>query len=473
MTPALGPPSTPQPPKFNLLHTLLQCEKDLLSRFSFAQDPGNALWYYQNGRYGPGGEGLIEKELYNTFKASPHRMHWQPQHANRIITAAKLDSPSLWDKPAWTTLNLQNCQLHWNGRSWDKLSHNRGWLSPLQLAVNYDPSAECHAWRQLIKELLPDEDPDFTFKLIASLITPSTNNNQQAYLCLGEVGGEGKSTYIKGIQSFLGPDACITRSLQSLEENRFATAGLQGKLVLLDSDMETRVFKTTAVFKQIVTQDSVQCEYKGGKLFSFNPFCKVLMASNLVPRSQEGGNAWSRRWCIIPFSKILPPDKRRPPSEIDALLSHPTELSGLLNDVLPFVAPIALNGLTTTAEWATMITQESYWHDYAEAWIRQSFEHRQDHLLPPAEAYRRYCDWCEQKGRSQFTRKAFRSLVEKLYPRTIFDYRPSASSGLDRPPLLEASSLQILAPHHHIQNYAILSLDGLCVGSLLGENRFL
>lgn len=431
------PPQTPaeRPPKFNLNFVLLEWEKYLLATHHFAVDKGNALWRYENGRYVPNAEGYIAAWLYEKFKSSPDRMHWHPSHSTRLTTAAKLTAPLLWDRPQWTTINLSNCQLQWSGTRWDKMSHNAGWLSPLQLNVAYDPTADCPNWRQFIADLLPDEDPEYTFKLIASLICTARDNTHKAYLFLGETGGEGKSTLIHAIQNLLGPDAYVTRSLQSLESNRFATVDLQGRLALIDADMDTRPFKSIVTFKRIVTQDTIQAEYKGGEQFSFAPYCKVLMASNRVPVSQEGGHQWERRWSIIPFKKNLPFAKRRPPSEMNALLTNPTELSGVLNAALPYIADIAQRGIQTEATWADMISQEGYWHDFSEAWARQSFEYRLDSLMLPSEAYRRYTSWCESRDRSPLSKSAFKTLVGRMHPGTLFDVRPSPGStpGAERP----------------------------------------
>lgn len=426
----------PEFPKFNLAAKLVALEKRMFQTQSFALDQGNKLWRFHEGRYIPDGEHWIRTFVYDCFTTmESERIHWRPEHANRLVHAATYSptTPRLWEAPPWTEINVKNGILKYmGGDRWQKHQSHASWLSPLQIAAEYDPTCTCPNWDQVIADILPQQDPEFLYKLIAWLICTAPNNNQQAVLFLGEHGGEGKSTLIKAICHLLGPSAAIVRSLDSLETNRFATADLQGKLALIDPDMSTQIFRSISVFKAIISQDPIQGEYKGGSIFTFTPHCKVLVGSNRNPASAEGGNAWERRWLTCPFDRILPLEKRLPPSEIHQLLTDPHELSGVLNRALRHIPTIATNGLVLTPEWKAMLEERGPSHDPLNHWLKSRLVPDPDGVVYKEQFYHEYQGWSEGQGRAAVSNEALGRRIIKLFP-SVITSKPVNSKGARQP----------------------------------------
>lgn len=414
---ATGVPSD-KPPKLNLPEFLYEIEKGLLTHYSFARDPGGALWYFDGQRYAPTAADFIGQYTLKCFRQnSLAKLAWNPAHDRHILRAIYLQSPFLWEYPPPTQLNLLNGILDLRSPTPTLTSASSHWLSPIQLNVQYDPYAKCPHWDAYAHDLLPDEDPNYLYKLVAWLISSGPNNSQQAVLWLGETGGEGKSTGIKALQHLLGPQACVSRSIHSLEENRFALAGLLGKLVLVDSDVATKPLREIENFKKIVTQEEIQGEYKGGAIFGFTPRVKVIMAGNRMPLSEEGGHAWIRRWNICPFYKKLPPDKRKPPVEMHDILTHPTELSGLLNKALPFIPEVLRYGIVPTPEWKEMQENLGASHDPTEEWILSNFVYKGEAAsISVDSAFEIYRQWNATTRRSRLTKEGFVAALLKAFP---------------------------------------------------------
>jgi len=78
-----------------------------------------------------------------------------------------------------------------------------------------------------------------------------------------------------------------TKSLYQLEENRFASAYLYGKLANVFSDLPVLHSETTSTFKQITGEDYIDGEHKHGEQFHFKPSCRLLFSAILPLQSRD------------------------------------------------------------------------------------------------------------------------------------------------------------------------------------------
>ena len=83
---------------------------------------------------------------------------------------------------------------------------------------------------------------------------------------------------------------------------------LAGKLANIGDDISNEFLqgKTIAVFKKIVSANSIKAENKGQDVFFFKPYTKLLFSANTIPRMQSKGfSAIKRRLAIIPFNAVF------------------------------------------------------------------------------------------------------------------------------------------------------------------------
>ncbi len=127
--------------------------------------------------------------------------------------------------------------------------HNPDFLSPVQVAAAYDPTAACPAIDRFLGDRLLEECVRVTHELAAYLLTPD-NALQRAFMWLGP-GGTGKSTSLGLYRAFLGPENVSSVALHQLEEDRFAAADLYGRLANVFADLDARVLRASSIFKSI------------------------------------------------------------------------------------------------------------------------------------------------------------------------------------------------------------------------------
>lgn len=263
----------------------------------FAIGPDDQLFRYEQGRYVP----KAAQWIHGWFKSFlvQHRLSelWRPDQANRLVSYLQIGQPMLWPAPPSHLINLENGIL--DLRSLMMLDHSPGWLSTIQLPIQWDPSAPTVEWDNFILSLFPADAVQFAYEIIGSCLVP--NPDIQEIPFLSGSGSNGKSTFIEALCGLLGNSNVSRISVPDISENRFAAAGLEGKLLNVDTDVEIGRWKSVAPLKKITGGDGIRAENKGEKAFDFKPFCRLLLSGNELPDSKDVTHGFFRRLLIVPF----------------------------------------------------------------------------------------------------------------------------------------------------------------------------
>jgi len=202
-----------------------------------------------------------------------------------------------------------------------------------QLPYDYDPGATCEAivkWLKNTQENNWDRTQVLRAWLRAVLLGCS---DIQKFVEIVGPGKSGKSTYSNLAHALVGDENAMISSLEHLEKNRFETANLYKKKLLLFNDVE-RYGGSVSVLKAITGRDLIRNERKfqagSQKPFKFNGL--VMITANEPIQTTDPTSGLARRRLTIPFDKpftggsreqktlIDMDDKGRPFGEFAALL---------------------------------------------------------------------------------------------------------------------------------------------------------
>ena len=148
-----------------------------------------------------------------------------------------------------------------------------------RLSVSYraDAPAPEH-WLCFLSELLEPEDIPALQEYLGYCLIPSTKG-QKMLMLIGK-GGEGKSRIGVMMNAIFGLNMNTT-SIQKVENSRFARADLEGKLLMLDDDLDMNALTKTNYVKSIVTaQGKMDLERKGKQSYQGWMFARLLAFSN-------------------------------------------------------------------------------------------------------------------------------------------------------------------------------------------------
>ncbi len=156
-------------------------------------------------------------------------------------------------KPQLDRIHLQNGTYFLDERGFvpeKELCLNR-------LPVEYQPDAPAPTkWLEFLDGLLIPEDILTLQEYLGYLLIPSTK--AQKMLVMTGKGGEGKSRIGLLLKKLFG-EASHSESILRIETNRFASANLEYKLVMVDDDLNMVALPETRNIKSIVTAEDRLC----------------------------------------------------------------------------------------------------------------------------------------------------------------------------------------------------------------------
>ena len=195
-----------------------------------------------------------------------------------------------------------------------------------RLPVKYDPKAtNPDRWLTFLHELLDDADIPTLQEYLGYCLIPSTKG-QKMMLIVGK-GGEGKSRIGLVLKRLMG-DAASNGSVQKVENNRFARADLERRLLMIDDDMDMNALPKTNYIKTIVTAEAkLDLERKGVQSYQRDIYARFLCFGNGALTSlYDHSDGFFRRQLIL-TTKDKPADRTDDPFLVEKMCA---ELEGIL-----------------------------------------------------------------------------------------------------------------------------------------------
>ena len=169
------------------------------------------------------------------------------------------------------------------------------------------------------------------------------NELRKSFFLLGEK-RNGKSTFLDMVSTLLGEDNTSNLDLCEIGD-RFRTAELTGKLANIGDDINDEWVSNTAIFKKVVSGDTVTVERKGKDPFKLRSFAKFFFSANSLPRLGRGkdSRAVLDRLVIIPFdAKFSKEDKDYDPF-IKYKLREEAVMEALIANAIPALRDVLID----------------------------------------------------------------------------------------------------------------------------------
>ena len=282
-----------------------------------------------------------------------------------------------------------------------------------RLPVEYQPDAPAPTkWLEFLDGLLIPEDILTLQEYLGYLLIPSTK--AQKMLVMTGKGGEGKSRIGLLLKKLFG-EASHSESILRIETNRFASANLEYKLVMVDDDLNMVALPETRNIKSIVTAEDRLCiERKNKQAVQGLLYVRFICFGNgnLVAAHDDSDGFWRRQ--------ILITVKDRDPARVDNpfLIEELSEESpGILLWMLEGLHRLLANRYQFTISERSIQNLEAAMADsdnltqfmQASAYVRfkPDTEERSTYL------YRAYTKWCEDNLESPVPQKKFSQFLLK------------------------------------------------------------
>ena len=313
------------------------------------------VYIYRNGVYSPDGEGYIKKECEKRMGIHPlitrNKLSEITEHFKRstFCTRDILNSDV-------NIINIRNGLLNLQTR--ELKPHTPEFHSTVQIPVKYDNSKDCPHIKKFLSEIHNPEDIPIIQEFFGYCLY-TEYPVQKAFLQYG-MGANGKTVEQELLKTLIGKSNCSNISWQSLEDERFARSSLEGKLVNMFDDLQSRGIESTGNFKMLTGSGTIGAEKKFKDNYSFVNFAKLIFSTNKPPRvSNEDSYAFWRRWVIISYPNQFTDELGNRDPNLIKKLTTDDELSGLLNYALDGLQRLLKNSKFSYSKTAEE-TQDEY-----------------------------------------------------------------------------------------------------------------
>lgn len=195
-------------------------------------------------------------------------------------------------------INVMNGML--NLKTLELMDHDAAYNSINQIPHEFVPDFHYGGTvtEEFLTELLTASDDLIMFLEYAGYCM-TKDTRQQKFLIIKGPGGIGKSELIHLVERTVGAENTASLSIQNTND-RFSPAFLIGKLLNSNADISSELMNDISGLKKLIGEDTMRAEYKGGKVFSFTPYVKLLFSANRIPESKDDKtNAYFRRMLIL------------------------------------------------------------------------------------------------------------------------------------------------------------------------------
>ena len=232
----------------------------------------------------------------------------------------------------------------------------------------------------------------------------------QKFLVITGLGGTGKSTIVRLVNHAIGKENISSLSLQDLNE-RFNATNLFGKILNSCADIPSKAMEQVDIIKKITGEDLIKGEYKGGAVFFFNSYAKLMFSANEIPISlDDKTNAYYRRFLILRIDKrchTIPNLEKRLAESVDDFIYLAVRA----------LHRMYMNGSLVESQNSIDNVMELYMaSDTVTAFIADEMVAMADSKIERGSFYEAYGRYCEENERQALTRNGFyKNLRNKGY----------------------------------------------------------
>jgi P4 family phage/plasmid primase-like protien len=362
--------------------------------FITLRDTGEVLLYDRHGVYNGGALAFMGEwiEMKHRERDRTATQRFVAESVDSVKRSTYLERDSL-NPPGRLCLNNGVLDLDVSPRV--KVDHSPDHHFVMRLPVDYDPDATCPNFLKFLSEVLPQQDKQDVIQEMFGYCLRPGNPYKVAFFLMGEF-DSGKSTLLEVLRGLLGDENTSTIALQSLADNRFASAGLFSKLANIYTDLSPRLIKDVGLFKMLTGgSDHVPAEKKFQAPFAFVNPAKLIFSANALPAVPWGDDAFFRRWVTLEFGVQIPQDRQVPFLESKLLEEAP----GILNWALAGLDRLLARG--RFPDTGSVEETRQRWRRLSDslAWFAEEVIIRErGSWVAKNEFYATYAEFCEDHG---------------------------------------------------------------------------
>lgn len=184
-------------------------------------------------------------------------------------------------------------------------------------SFDYIKDAEAPVFRRFLGTVLPGDNPkqgimlqDQLLQFVGACMMGDATKYQKAMLLYGE-GANGKSTFMEIVKAIFHKEQISFLTPQDLcDDKNYRLIMLANALINMPAELPVRDLLESEKIKSVISGDQVNARQIREKAVTFVPKAGHLFAGNDLPKTSDQSYAFFRRFLVIPFTVIIPEEKR-------------------------------------------------------------------------------------------------------------------------------------------------------------------
>ncbi len=290
--------------------------------------------------------------------------------------------------------------------------HTPDVYSTIQLNVAHKKETLPKKWVNTVYEIFEwNENKVTTLQEYFGLCLTKEVKYEKALFMLGE-GSNGKSTLLYILENLIGDGNRTAIPLEKLNNSHYI-ANLFNKLVNVSIETNAKSEVYDAVFKAIVSGDSIEADAKFKAPFHFRPYCKLIFALNNMPRVDDKTASFFRRLLILRFNKQFNDDSANKNLKYELL----GELDGIFLWCLEGLRNLRKRGYFAIDDgMKTEIDGYKRENNNVMMFVDDECIFDVTSSATKPELYESYTDWCKTNGYRPLSKNKFGKELLKQYP---------------------------------------------------------
>jgi putative DNA primase/helicase len=200
-------------------------------------------------------------------------------------------------------------------------------------SARFDPEARSELWDRVLRDAIGDDQElhDYVQRALGS--TLSGENPEKAILCILGPGNSGKTTIIEAVQAALGdyagpadPDSFLAPKQANPGAHRTDLVALFGLRLITLAESERGGRMSHKILKRWSGGDSMSFREAYTRQDEGRPVKypgKLCFGVNDLPKIDADDDAMWSRIKVVPFERVIPPEKRDPEVGLELLKPEP------------------------------------------------------------------------------------------------------------------------------------------------------
>lgn len=289
---------------------------------------------------------------------------------------------------------LENCIYNFETHTTIPFTPEKVFLNKHPITWQDEPLLGENPIDKFLHEVMETQEDALLLKEIAGYCFYRKMPFQNFFMLVGK-GSNGKSVFIKVLQTLLGEQNYSTLSLQTISEGGFELSFLYGKNANIVGDLPKKAFQDVGHIKELTGGDTITAKQKFKDPIKFHSYAKLISACNEVPETPDMTDGFFRRAMLINFPYCFEGRENRNLAE--EIMTPQNMCDFFKSCISAFKMALENNNFIRIETLDMRKDKYMIYSNSAIAFCHACLDYDPEEMMPSEDIYKKYMVYCKEK----------------------------------------------------------------------------